>query len=159
MSLRKIPRLAIELSSLFVCDIQDRFRPLIWRAETVIRRSSLLYSAAQYLNIPTIITEQYPKAFGNTVSDIFSFTPISVDEKPATKVFEKKLFSMMTDEVNDYYKECAGFGTERWERQQVILCGIETHVCVMQTALDLLADGKEVISCFSSCSYSHYIND
>lgn len=125
-------RLAQSTSCLFICDVQERFRPLIYRSATMIRNTSLLNDVARQLNIPTLITEQYPKAFGHTVPEI----NIKWDETTSTPVIEKKLFSMLTDETNELFKS--------FDKKQVILCGIESHVCVMQTALDLIDNGYQV---------------
>ena len=74
-----------------ICDIQERFRPLIHQMEPVINRSLLVHKACKSLNIPCLITEQYSKVFGKTVPEIPPFAD--------TKVFEKKQFSMLTPEV------------------------------------------------------------
>ena len=126
----RIPRVSNSSTCLFICDIQDRFRPLIYRSETIIKKSSLLLKVANILEIPCIVTEQYSKALGPTVPEIKSCL------KPQTKVFEKKVFSMMTEDV---WKEFRSTGAS-----EVILCGIESHVCVLQTALDLLNNGVSV---------------
>lgn len=65
--------------------------------DVVINRAQLVNKACNLLNIPCIITEQYPKAFGNTVPEIEQF--------PGTKVFEKKQFSMITDDVAAVLKD------------------------------------------------------
>ncbi len=74
-----------------ICDIQERFRPLIHQMDPVINKSILLNKACNVLQIPTLITEQYPKVFGNTVPEIEQF--------PGTKVFAKKQFSMISPEI------------------------------------------------------------
>jgi isochorismate hydrolase len=122
-------RLDRSRAALFVCDIQDRFRPLIHRSETVIHKSALLCKAAKAMQIPCVVTEQYPKALGHTVPDL------GID-LTTTKVFEKKQFSMMTPEVWENFRAM--------NRNQAILCGIEAHVCITQTALDLMQEGIEV---------------
>ena len=109
--------------------MQDRFRGLISNAETVIKKCALLNDAMNHLEVPVIVTEQYPKALGNTVPEI-------IVERDKTAVFEKKLFSMLTDEVRSSLHANG--------RTQVILCGIEAHVCVLQTALDLVEMGMSV---------------
>lgn len=89
---RRLNRIAADSALYMICDIQERFRPLIHQMEPVINRALLVYKACHELNIPCIITEQYPKAFGKTVPEI---TPY-----PDTKLFEKKQFSMITPEVS-----------------------------------------------------------
>jgi len=124
---RGISRVKADRAVLFVCDIQDRFRPLIHNMETVINQTKFLSEVSDVMGIPTVVTEQYPKAFGKTCSDL------NLEGKPC---FEKKQFSMMTDEVTEHFKSLG--------RDQVIMCGIEGHVCVMQTVLDLLEQDVEV---------------
>ena len=123
---RIMNRLTSEKTVLFVCDVQERFRPLIYRAETTINRTVLMHSASKLLGIPCLATEQYPKAFGPTVPDLQL-------DKPA---FTKTKFSMMTPEVKCAFDEI--------KRPQVLMCGIEAHVCVLQTVLDLLEAGVDV---------------
>ena len=89
----------------------------------MINRCALLNNVANALNIPVIVTEQYPKAFGVTVPEI-SLTAAD------TKVFAKRKFSMLTDEASTHLYSL--------RRPQIILCGVEAHVCVQQTAFDLL---------------------
>eukprot|EP01041_Mallomonas_annulata_P000863 gene863-1684_t len=128
--LSKIMRnqLRSESAVLFLCDIQERFRPILYRSETIIHKSALLHKVSNILDIPTIVTEQYPKAFGRTILDL--------NIKEGTLLFEKKKFSMMIPEVESTLQSLA--------RNQIILCGGEAHVCVLQTALDLLSKGMEV---------------
>lgn len=86
-SVVKQSRLNIDNSILFLCDIQDKFRPLIWRAETMIKKAVFLNNACNILNVPCLITEHYSKALGKTVPEITIY--------PTTKVLEKKEFSML----------------------------------------------------------------
>ena len=78
--------------------------------------------------------EQYPKAFGTTRPEL---------AKEKTMIFEKTKFSMITDEVNNKLKEIGGLT----ERNDIILTGIEGHICVLQTTLDLLKMGYNVHLC------------
>ena len=86
-----LKRANAENTTLFLCDLQELFRPLIFNMPAVIHNSELLNSVCNILNIPTIITEQYPKAMGKTVPDI--------TVHPHTKVFPKTFFSMMIPEL------------------------------------------------------------
>ena len=92
------------------------------------KRTAFLTQCCQSLQVPIIITEQNPRALGSTVSEIKQV----LDESRA-KVFSKMQFSMLTPEVE-----------EALTGNQIILCGIESHVCVLQTALDLIERGLEV---------------
>jgi len=131
---RAVGKLSPATSCLLLCDVQDRFRGLMWRGETVVQTTRLMTGVGQELGIPMIITEQYPKAFGKTCPDIFAENAI-----PSTvPVYEKKRFSMITPEVQEH------IDSNLPDVVSYILCGIEAHVCVQQTALDLLEMGHDV---------------
>lgn len=121
-------RLRLADTLLLICDVQERFRPLIHKSNTVIQKTCLLNNALNILDAPCLITEQYPKALGNTVTEII--------KHDNTKLFEKYQFSMITDEVKSELSIT--------NKKQAILCGIEAHVCVLQTSFDLLDLGYEV---------------
>lgn len=126
ISRRITRRLSPETTSLFVCDIQELFRPLIHNSETVIARSNFVYKLAKLLSIPCFTTEHYSKVFGSTVPDLAIDTPI----------FQKRMFSMLTEELKGHFLQSG--------RQSAILVGIETHVCILQTAMDLIANDNDV---------------
>ena len=125
-------RLHPESTAVLLCDVQERFAPLIYNSETVIQTCRYMTSVARELRIPVVATQQYTKAFGPTVKECFA-TP---DELLTTPIFEKKLFSMITPEVHHKLTEL--------ERDTYIIMGIEAHVCVQQTCLDLIEQGKNV---------------
>jgi len=127
-----VGKLKPESSLLMVCDIQTKFRPLIWRSETVINTTQYMTSVAKALNMPMVATQQYTKVFGDTVPECFA-TPEDLKDCP---IFEKKKFSMLTDEVQGH--------VDSLNRDSYLLVGIEAHVCLQQTALDLLEQGKDV---------------
>ena len=91
------------------------------------------------LSIPTIITEQYPKGLGKTVIELIN----SVEN--GTPIVEKTSFSALKEEN---FKSL--FNTTA--KKQILLCGIETHICVLQTALELLREGYEVFIIEDCCS-------
>jgi nicotinamidase-related amidase len=122
-----------ERTVMLLCDVQERFIPLIYKSTTVVNTCRYMTGVAKALGIPIIATQQYTKAFGPTVPECFG-TP---EEMKATPVFEKKLFSMLTPEVHTKLAELPN-------RDTYILMGLEAHVCVQQTCLDLLEQGKEV---------------
>jgi nicotinamidase-related amidase len=129
---RAIGKLHPSSSCLLLCDVQDRFRPLIHHSETIIRTTQYMTSVASALQIPIVATQQYTKVFGNTVKDCFA----SAETLTATPMFEKKKFSMLTEEVQAHL--------ETFNKHSFIIVGIEAHVCVQQTCLDLLEQGKDV---------------
>ena len=91
---------------------------------------SVLVRGARVLGLPTLVTEQYPKGLGRTVPEV-------AEHLDGVEPIEKVCFSAV---------QADGFSRALQDarRDQVLLCGIETHVCVNQTAEDLLADGVEV---------------
>lgn len=118
-------------SVLLLVDIQERFRPSISGMDGVIRRGGILVKAASRLGIPVLASEQYPKALGPTVEEIRSLLP-----NPAT-VFPKMCFSAAGCEPLSAALKLTG-------RRQIVLCGVEAHVCVLQTALELQVAGFAV---------------
>ena len=114
-------------SRLLLVDIQERFIPNILHSEALITRCRFLALGAQILSVPIHITEQYPRALGSTVPELAEF---------ATDRPSKLRFSSA---------ECLGWGPPGPEdRFQIIVAGIEAHVCILQTVLDLLALGYQV---------------
>jgi len=134
--LPRVTRLVATQSMLFICDIQELFRPLIFKSATVIDRTSLLTKVSRTLDIPIVVTRQYPKVFGATCLEIQAELD-KVKDKAMVADFAKTQFSMLTPEVREH---CATLA----DREKVIMCGIESHVCLLQTALDLLDSGREV---------------
>jgi nicotinamidase-related amidase len=129
---RQVGKLHPGTTAMLLCDVQERFRPLIYRTETVIATCRYMTSVAAALDIPIVGTQQYTKVFGATCPDTFA-DPAAL---AATPIYDKKLFSMMTDQVTEKLKEL--------NKSTYILMGIEAHVCVQQTCLDLLESGCDV---------------
>ena len=154
---KAVGKLAPSSTTFFLCDIQERFRPLIYNGETIVSTAKYLTSTATELDIPIIATQQYTKVFGPTVTDCFANGQEGIDDLLAkNRVFEKKMFSMMTDEVTERIQN----DDELKDRSSVVLFGIEAHVCVQQTCLDLLEMGKEVhIVCDGVSSQQPYDRD
>jgi len=117
-----------EESVLMVIDIQERLAAVMERRQQVVRNAQILISVAQRLGIPIIVTEQYPKGLGKTVKELS-------DMLGDFHAFEKLSFSAYTPEVAS---ELAKLG-----RKKVMICGMETHVCVFQTVRELLRAGYQ----------------
>lgn len=128
-----LDRPTLSNSVFFLCDIQETFRGKIVNFDALIAASVFLTRVAQATGIPVLTTEQKP--FKPTVAEIQPF--IQPEANPACKVFGKSLFSMLVPELRS---ELATMPA----RRHVVLFGIESHVCVLQTALDLLRDGYQV---------------
>ena len=118
-------------SILLVIDLQEGYRGKLQHEERIVRGTGRLLAAAGLLEIPVLLTEQYPKGLGSTRDDVASRLP------ERTERFEKTTFSALG---------AAGLpdALGRHDRDQVVLAGIETHVCISQTAHDLLARGLQV---------------
>lgn len=132
-------------TAFFVCDIQERFRSVIYEYGSVVATAEKMIEAAAILGVPVVVTEQNPRALGKTV-------PLALDKlaeglHPAWSPLAKTKFSMVLPEVLQSLKE--------WKTESVVLFGIESHVCVLQTALDLLEHGFSVhalVDGVSSCN-------
>ena len=115
-------------TALLVIDVQEKLVPKIAGADAVVRNTAFLIDACKVLGVPVLATEQYPKGLGPTVPELAARLPANRPEKLAFS-------SCAVPAVVDSFR--AG-------RPKALLAGIETHVCVMQTALDLLAMGIRV---------------
>jgi len=122
--------LEIEKSCLVIVDVQGKLAQLMYDKETLFKNIRVLIQAAKELSIPILWCQQVPEALGPTIPEI---AELLGDVKP----INKSAFSCCCDEkFNSALKKIG--------RQQVLLCGIETHVCIYQTAMDLKSKGKEV---------------
>lgn len=122
-----IPRLNPGNCVLLLIDLQEAFIGHIDDLDRVVTNAAVLARAAKELSIPVLVTEHYRQGLGPTLHAIREALP------PGTPIFEKTRFSAFIPEVAQ--------SIQRLGRPNVLLCGIEAHVCVMQTALDLLAHG------------------
>ena len=123
--------LDLSRTALAVIDVQESFRPHIEDFSQLSARLPDFVQAARLLGVPVVVTEQYPKGLGHTVGEIRAALP--EDFAPV----EKTAFSSCGAQVFVSKLEEAG-------ARQILLCGIEAHVCVNQTAHDLLARGYQV---------------
>ncbi len=119
-----------EKTALLVIDIQERILPVINDWETVVANTLKLINGFRVMNIPIYYTEQYPKGLGGTETRI-------KEALGDSKLFEKMTFSCFG--AGNLFEELKSKKIE-----QVVVCGIESHVCVQQTVQDLLANGFQV---------------
>jgi nicotinamidase-related amidase len=117
-------------TALVIIDIQERLAAIMKQREAVVNNSLHLIEIAKIMNIPIVITEQYPKGLGRTVKEIVNAVP---DYKP----LEKLTFSCC-DELT-FLKEIKAL-----DKKTLIIAGMETHVCVLQTCIGLVRDGYNV---------------
>jgi nicotinamidase-related amidase len=117
-------------SALVLIDFQERLFPSVYEHQRVLMRIELLLLAAKLLQIPLVLTEQYPKGLGGTIDEIRKALP-------QVRPVEKISFSCVA---------APGFMDQLFSlnRDQIVLAGIETHICVAQTALDLVSRGENV---------------
>jgi nicotinamidase-related amidase len=114
-------------TALIVVDVQEGFRKAIPDFERVAKATATLIEGAEAIGVPVLITEQYPKGLGETAEEVAERLP------EGTEPLKKVVFSAADAE-----------GFDLGGRDQALVCGIETHVCVNQTVLDLLDAGTEV---------------
>jgi nicotinamidase-related amidase len=115
--------------ALIVIDIQEKLLPPIFEKERLVRNAQLLIRLAGVLKMPTLLSTQYPKGLGNTVPEVASLLP---DTSP----IEKQVFSCFGSDVF-----CSALKRLPGNRNTVVLCGMESHICVAQTALAALREG------------------
>lgn len=127
-----------------VIDIQERLFPHIYASKLFLENTKRLIEGLKILEIPLIVTEQYPKGLGPTIPEIISlFSPF--------KSLEKNSFSCYDNEIVRGSLLSTG-------RKFIIVCGIETHVCVLQTAIDLL-ENNLIPVVIADCVSSRKIDD
>jgi len=119
-----------EKTALLIIDIQEKILPVISNYQRVVDNTIKLIKGFKIIGLPIYYTEQYPKGLGPTVSSI-------TEELGDLKPFDKMSFS------------CSGAGDlfEEFKKKnlsQIVVCGIESHVCVQQTVLDLIENGFQV---------------
>jgi nicotinamidase-related amidase len=138
--MNQISKLSRESAALAVVDMQEAFRSVISDFGAVASRIATAVEGARLLEVPVIVTEQYPKGLKHTAEEIIARLPAEL-----TPV-EKSCFSSCGAE--DFLSQLISRNVK-----QVLVCGIEAHICVMQTSLDLLEKGFEVyllVDCVTS---------
>lgn len=118
-----------------ICDLQEKFRSAIHEYGRVITTTQKLLKACQILDIPVFATTQLRAKLGETCSELGLDSPDGI--KTHAHV-DKSAFSMFVPEIRDAFKKLGG------EAREVIIVGIESHICVTQTTLDLLKEGHKV---------------
>lgn len=125
-------------SVLVIVDVQERLVPVVRDSERLAERCHFLLDVAQVFRVPAVLTEQYPKGLGTTVPQLAGHSGV-------TGRREKLQFSACAA------LQASPLATDR-DAPILVLAGIETHICVQQTALDLLAAGCEVVIVADACS-------
>jgi nicotinamidase-related amidase len=117
-------------SCLLVVDIQEKLVPAIDEKELLIKNSKWLIEIATILNVPILTSEQYPQGIGHTIAELKAILP-------ADQYMEKTHFSCMSE------PSCEQIINDQ-KLAQVVIIGMESHVCVMQTAIQLKLQAYDV---------------
>lgn len=131
---------------LLIIDIQDKLLAVMKYKDKVVKNTNVLVEMSKTLEIPIVVTEQYPKGLGPTIKEIKE----QIGDSP---VFEKNYFSAYIDEVKNELKKQG--------KKKIIVTGMETHVCVYQTVRDLLLEGYDVFvskDAVASRTKENYLN-
>lgn len=113
-----------------IIDIQEKLVKAV-KDKSIVENAVKLVQAANVFEIPVIATEQYPKSLGSTDESL------EENFSDDTKIFEKTAFSVLKE---DGFYDCL----KSYNKKQIIICGIEAHICVHQTAADLVKKGFDV---------------
>lgn len=112
-----------------VIDIQEKLANVMDYKEQTVSNTKVLIEAGKLMDIPIIFTEQYPKGIGSTIEELKK-------DLDRPEVYEKNSFNAYIDDIKNAIDEK--------KRKKIIIAGMETHICVMQTARELIAAGYEV---------------
>ena len=130
--------LSAENSLVLIIDIQERLVGALEK-NVIVENAVKIASAAKALEIPVLLTEQYPKGLGHTVPQLQEALP------EGSEVVEKTYFNaLLEDGMLDKIKS--------YNKKQIVIFGIETHICVLQTAHDLMKAGFEVYVLKDACA-------
>src|SRR5574344_232525 len=125
-------------SLLLIIDEQEKLVTALDK-DIAIKNTTILAKAAKILGIPAIVTQQYPKGLGETITELKGILPEN------TKYFDKTSFSAVKE--SGFLELIKSYG-----KTQIVICGIETHICVHQTTADLLDAGFEVYVAKDACA-------
>jgi len=115
---------------LMMIDVQEQLAPQVQNSPALVAQTRILVDAARILEIPLLVTEQYPEGIGPTLPELKALlgnTPI-ISKRTFSCCREPRVMTIL----------------ETLQRRQILICGIETHVCVFQTAADLVERGYQV---------------
>ena len=138
-----VSRLRADKTSLVIVDVQEKLFPAIFDASALAINLEFLIDAAAMVNIPVLVTEQYPQGLGPTIAQLSAKLPAT---RPEKKTFSSCGARGFVQSLNRDTRPCA------------FLAGIEAHVCVSQTALDLLEQGFQVALAVDGVGSRHPID-
>lgn len=137
---------------LVVVDMQEKLVPAMGAKKELIDRTSVLCRGAKELDLPILVTQQYTKGLGKTIDEIADI--IAPDGLSENDYIDKTDFSVLKD-------KCLAGILDKLGKEQIILAGIETHICIMQSCIDLILSGYDVFiaeDCMSSRRKIDHIN-
>ena len=117
-------------SQFLMIDVQDRLAAAMPEREQIVRNCAVLLKAANELGVPVVASEQYPQGLGHTVAELSALT------EPEERLEKVECSCVQNEALADRLK--------RTGRDQIVIGGVEAHVCVLQTAFDALSRGSEV---------------
>ena len=132
--------LSAEDSLVLVIDIQEKLVNALEK-DTIVSKALKIVESARILDIPVLFTEQYPKGLGQTVAKLCH----SERSEESHNVFEKTYFNALLE--NGFLEKIKSYG-----KKQIVIMGIETHICVYQTACALVDEGFEVYAIKDACA-------
>lgn len=130
-------RIELENTVAVLIDVQERLFPHMHEKEALLSKTLTLLGGLSALQVPLIVTEQYPKGLGSTIPEIRQVLE-GVESRIGPEPLVKSAFSCCDEPTFD-----EALGTT--DRQTVLIAGIESHVCILQTILDLLEGGYEPV--------------
>jgi nicotinamidase-related amidase len=125
-------------SVLVIVDVQEKLVRALDK-DVVVNRTTTLAKAAKIMGIPVVVTEQYPNGLGSTVDNVKN--NLATD----TKIIEKTAFSALREPAFAQAIKDSG-------KKQIVICGIETHICVHQTVAELLSEGYDIYVVKDACA-------
>lgn len=144
IGVEKHMRINKEDSLVMIVDYQEKLMPFIDCNEEILERACVLLKGLELLEVPMMVTRQYPKGLGDTITTIKELTK-------GAPIYDKIAFSCYVDEAIKKAVKDSG-------KKNIIICGIEAHVCILQTLIDLQEDGFQVIL-VEDCISSRKAND
>src|SRR5574344_2112399 len=129
----------IENTLVVLIDIQERLVNMLTNKDEIIKTTSTLLHGTNILELPAILTEQYPKGLGSTINEVKNIVnkDNSFIEKTSFSAYQTPEFKQKIKSLN---------------KKNIIICGIETHICVYQTVCELIESGYNVIVAKDACA-------
>lgn len=150
-----IHRLDTQRSGLLIVDLQERLVPVVPNGDAVVEQSRRLMHAANLLSVPVAATVQYPQGLGQLVSPIANLvSDLLSEESSSAGQYEP-------EQKQTFSAAACRHSLDQWAnegRDQIVVAGIETHICVLQTVLDLLAEGQDVYVVIDAVAARHSLD-